>query len=451
MTDTIYALSSAAGRAGVAVVRASGPAAIAGLCTLSGRSPDSYLSRQAVVRTLHDPARNQILDHAMVIVFRAPASFTGEDTVEYHLHGGIAVVQGVMNALAQRQSHRMAQPGEFTRRAFENGKLDLTAAEAVADLIHAETESQRQQALLQMDGALYRLYEGWKERIAHLLALMEADLDFSDQDLPEDLILKVRPDLSDILAEMNLHLDDSHRGEILRDGFHIVILGAPNAGKSSLLNALARREAAIVSPIAGTTRDMIDVHLNLGGYAVILTDTAGLRGQDEIPADNAHAQIEAEGIRRAVERSKESHLKIFLYDGTMPIDPSFADMMDKNALCVANKMDCSGFNKADEMHVAISAQSGENVDRLLAEILLRIRQCLGQGGVEETMPSLTRARHREAIGHAVEHITRGMEAPLPELAAEDLRLTLRALGSLTGRVDIEDLLDMIFRDFCIGK
>ncbi len=454
MTDTIYALSSAVGRAGVAVVRASGPHAIAGLSALSGITVESYESRRASVRTLRDPQKHQILDHAMILVFRGPASFTGEDVVEYHLHGGPAVVQGIIQALSRLDGHRMAQPGEFTRRAFENGKLDLTAAEAVADLIHAETESQRQQALLQMDGALYRLYEGWKERIAHLLALMEADLDFSDQDLPEDLVIKVRPDLSDIRAAIAGHLDDSHRGEILRDGFRIVIIGPPNAGKSSLLNALARRDAAIVSPIAGTTRDMIDVHLNLGGYAVILTDTAGLR-TTESHAEDGHSHIEAEGIRRALARSKDAHLKIFLYDGTQPMDTSFAGMIDNNTLCVANKMDVAGFSAADTRHIRISAQDGTQIDQLLSVILSRIQQHLALvtdgDNPEEYQPSLTRARHREALSYAQEHIDRSMVAPLPELAAEDLRLALRALGSLTGRVDIEDLLDMIFRDFCIGK
>jgi tRNA modification GTPase len=227
--------------------------------------------------------------------------------------------------------------------------------------------------------------------------------------------------------------------------------------KSSLLNALARREAAIVSPIAGTTRDMIDVHLNLGGYAAILTDTAGLRRPSDgiIPVADDHAQIEAEGIRRALERSKDAHLKIFLYDGTLPIDESFADMMDANTLCVANKMDCDSFRKSEESHIAISARDGRNVENLLAAILTQIRRRLGQGDAVDSdhaaIPSLTRSRHREALTNAAEYITRGMSAPLPELAAEDLRLALRNLGSLTGRVDIEDLLDMIFRDFCIGK
>lgn len=437
--DTIFALSTAPGRAGVAVIRVSGPAAWQSLKRLT---TGDIVPRQTHLRRLTHPGTGIVLDQAMVIGFKAPASFTGEDCVEYHLHGGTAVVAGVLECLGHESGHRMALPGEFTRRAFENGKLDLTAAEAVADLIHAETESQKLQALRQMDGSLFRLYEGWKERIARILALMEADLDFSDQDLPEDMLLKVRPDVSDIKNEIEAHLQDGHRGEILRDGFHIIILGAPNAGKSSLVNALARRDVAIVSPLAGTTRDMIDVHLNLGGYAVILTDTAGLRDNRD---DSVHGQIEAEGIRRALARAENAHLRLYLIDGTEtnPVLPA----PDMRTMVVVNKSDAPDFTNRNADCV-ISVETGEGIDTLLALLHGRVKEQLETGG---DAPLLTRARHREALSLAVEHLDRSMVAPLPELATEDLRLALRALGSLTGRVDIEDLLDMIFRDFCIGK
>lgn len=439
-SDTIYALSTPLGRSGVAVLRVSGPAAWEGCATLCGgqKLPSP---RQVATRKLFDPATHEILDHAMVIGFRAPASFTGEDCMEYQIHGGTAIIDGVLKALSSLPHHRMAMPGEFTRRAFENGKLDLTAAEAIADLIHAETESQRLQALKQMDGALFHLYEGWKERLARILALMEADLDFSDQDLPEDLILKIAPDVTDMMGEIASHLSDGRRGELLRDGFKLVILGAPNAGKSSLLNKLVQREAAIVSPVAGTTRDVIDVHLNLGGYSVILADTAGLRGTDN--------DVEAEGINRAIGRAEQADIKILLFDGTRELDAATLSLKDDRSLVVFNKSDEAGFHVPVEERdvVQISVLCNEGIEKLIERIVSILKNIVGQSNA----PTLTRARHREALENAYTYLESSMVAPLPELAAEDIRMAVRSLGSLTGRVDVEDLLDMIFRDFCIGK
>ncbi len=439
MTDTIFALSTPAGRGGVAVVRASGHDAWAGLRALiAGQTlPDP---RNASLRKLYHPKSGEILDYGMVIGFRSPASFTGEDCIEYHLHGGTAIVQGVLNALSAQPNHRMALPGEFTRRAFENGKMDLTAAEAIADLIHAETEGQRLQALKQMDGALFRLYEGWKDRLVHLLALMEADLDFNDQDLPDDLLFKVRPDISDVLKDIVQHLEDGRRGELLRDGFRLVILGAPNAGKSSLLNQLVKREAAIVSDIAGTTRDVIDVHLNLGGYPVILADTAGLRGSDDT--------IEIEGMKRAMGRAEQADIKILLFDGTEKnFDAATIALKDDKTILVINKSDLASHKSGQDNAIFISAKTGAGLDELISAIIGRLQNMVGGSDA----PALTRARHREALQLARVSLERFMTAPLPELAAEDLRLAIRAIGSITGRVDVEDLLDMIFRDFCIGK
>ncbi len=439
MTDTIFALSTPVGRGGVAVIRASGHDAWAGLRALiAGQTlPDP---RNASLRKLYHPKSGEILDHGMVIGFRSPASFTGEDCVEYHLHGGTAIVQGVLNALSAQPNHRMALPGEFTRRAFENGKMDLTAAEAVADLIHAETEGQRLQALKQMDGALFRLYEGWKDRLVHLLALMEADLDFNDQDLPDDLLFKVRPDISDVLKDIVQHLEDGRRGELLRDGFRLVILGAPNAGKSSLLNQLVKRDAAIVSDIAGTTRDVIDVHLNLGGYPVILADTAGLRGSDDT--------IEIEGMKRAMGRAEQADIKILLFDGTEEnFDAATIALKDDKTILVINKSDLASHKSGQDNTIFISAKTGAGLDELISAIILRLQNMVGGSDA----PALTRARHREALQSARVSLERFMTAPLPELAAEDLRLAIRAIGSITGCVDVEDLLDMIFRDFCIGK
>ena len=436
--DTIYALSTPAGRSGVAVVRVSGPAAWDGCASLS-QSQKDLMPRQASTRKLYDPKTHEILDHAMVIGFRGPASFTGEDCMEYQIHGGTAIIDGVLRALSALPHHRMALPGEFTRRAFENGKMDLTAAEAIADLIHAETESQRLQALKQMDGALFNIYEAWKEKLARVLALMEADLDFFDQDLPEDLILKVTPDVTDMMQAIGSHLQDGRRGELLRDGFKLVILGAPNAGKSSLLNKLVQRDAAIVSSTAGTTRDVIDVHLNLGGYSVILADTAGLRGTDN--------DIEAQGIHRAISRADQADIKILLFDGTQELDAQTLALKDDKSIIVLNKSDEENFKSFHEGAIQISVLKNNGIEKLIARIVETLKNIVGSSDA----PALTRARHREALEKAYAALERSMGAPLPELAAEDIRMAVRYLGSLTGRVDVEDLLDMIFRDFCIGK
>ncbi|MDD3021274.1 MAG: tRNA uridine-5-carboxymethylaminomethyl(34) synthesis GTPase MnmE [Alphaproteobacteria bacterium] len=445
MYDTIYALSTPPGRGGIAVIRASGPEAWEGLRALSPQGKKLPPPRYATYWNLYDPEQAGILlDHAMVILFEVPHSFTGENIVEYHLHGGMSVVDGILKALARRPHHRLATPGEFTRRAFENGKMDLTSAEAIADLIHAETEEQRRQALQQMGGGLSKIYDAWKDRLAHLLALMEADLDFSDQDLPDDLLLRVRPDLSDIMEEITLHLDDNRRGEMLRDGIKLVILGAPNAGKSSLTNTLAQRDVAIVSPLAGTTRDIIDVHLNLGGYPVILSDTAGLR-PEQLGKSGQHT-IESEGIKRAIQRAEHADIKILLFDGSTTPDPNTLNLIDESSILVNNKSDLQKISSGGT-YLNISVKTGEGLDQLLSQIIEMIKTKIGQ---HET-PSLTKARHRTALEKTTEALSRSMTAPLPELAAEDLRLAVRYLGSITGRVDVEDLLDMIFRDFCIGK
>ncbi len=442
---TIYALSTPPGFGGIAVIRTSGPKAWAGLEKLLG--PNAHLPepRHAALRYLYNPEHPEdVLDHAMVLGFKAPASFTGEDSVEYHIHGGPSVVSSVLSALGHMDGFRMAVPGEFTRRAFENGKMDLTSAEAIADLIHAETEEQRRQALRQMSGSLEKIYEGWKDRLARILALMEADLDFSDQDLPDDILLKIRPDLSDIEGEIAEHLNDNRRGEMLRDGVKLVILGAPNAGKSSLINQLSQRDVAIVSPIAGTTRDTIDVHLNIGGYPVILTDTAGLR-PDEL-GQSDHETLEIEGIRRAIRKAESADLKILLFDSTAEADPHTLNLIDETAIVVLNKIDQSK-DQCGIDGIRISAKNGDGIDTLLGEIKKQVERLCGQ---QET-PSLTRLRHREALEDALCALENCATAPLPELAAEDVRLAIRDLGRITGRVDVEDLLDMIFRDFCIGK
>jgi tRNA modification GTPase len=339
----------------------------------------------------------------------------------------------------------LAEPGEFTRRAFEFGKMDLTEAEAVADLVDAETEAQRRQALRQMDGALGALYEDWRERLIRSLAHMEAWIDFPDEELPDDVVGTVREGIASMGAELERHLSDGGRGERLRDGIHIAIIGDPNVGKSTLLNTLAGRSAAIVSPHAGTTRDVIEIALDIGGYPVILADTAGLR--------EAVGEIEREGVRRAVHRAETADLKIVMFDG-QPSDNlsrSIASLVDKNTLVLFNKMDLGSVKEvrfADCFaSLPISLETGENVSGMMS----KLERLVSQRFDTSANPSLTRARHRSALVECRDALVRAVSAGSLELLAEDLRLAVRGLGRITGRVDVEDLLDVIFGEFCIGK
>ena len=438
--QTIFALATAPGKAGVSVFRISGKDAaqvIAKLCVPN----DVPEPRSAHLRKITDPQSGALIDHALILFFKAPHSFTGEDVVELQTHGGRAVASAVTEVLSALPQFRLAEPGEFTRRAFENGKMDLTEAEAIADLVHAETEAQRKQALRQMEGALGKFYEEWRARLARGLAYMEAAIDFSDEELPDDLIAKQSVELQNLRDAIAHHLDDNHRGERLRTGFSIAILGAPNAGKSSLLNALARREAAIVSPIAGTTRDVIEVHMDINGYPVMLADTAGLRESSDV--------IESEGIRRARARAASADLKLLVIDATSSDnDAALEKMIDHDTIVVLNKSDLAK-NPRPIPHasLALSALTGAGIDVLLQKLTQEIDMRFGMNEA----PPLTRARHRTALEECVSHLDRALQAPMVDQRAEDVRLAMRALGRITGRVDVEDLLDIIFRDFCIGK
>ncbi|MGK2872550.1 MAG: tRNA uridine-5-carboxymethylaminomethyl(34) synthesis GTPase MnmE [Alphaproteobacteria bacterium] len=438
--DTIFAMATAPGRAGVAVLRLSGPRSGSIAELLAGSLP---AARKAAFRTFRDEFGNSI-DQGLLLWFPAPNSFTGEAVVELHLHGGHAIVEYMLRILARLPGTRAAQAGEFSRRAFENGKLDLTAVEGLADLVAAETEAQRRQALRQMEGRLGALYEEWRVRLLQSQAYLEADIDFTDEELPDGLYSTVFISLTELCTEIRTHLADNQRGEILRRGYRIAILGAPNVGKSSLLNMLAKREAAIVTPVAGTTRDVIEVNLDLGGYPVSLVDTAGLRRTDDV--------IEAEGIRRAKSIAGTADLRLLVFDaGTWPdLNIDTLEWRDQTALCVINKIDLHpGISKPIDDHIHISVLNGTGVDELLQRIQNVVAARLGGG---ET-PGLTRERHRRDLLLCLECLERalGQTPQEVELIAEDVRLAARSLGRITGRTDVEDMLDVLFGELCIGK
>ncbi|MDH5722913.1 MAG: tRNA uridine-5-carboxymethylaminomethyl(34) synthesis GTPase MnmE [Alphaproteobacteria bacterium] len=445
MEHTIYALATAKGMSGVAIIRVSGPQALESFKTLTDR--DKVESRFATRVDLKHPVSRETMDKAIAIFFASPKSFTGEDIAEYHIHGGPAVIDAVLEALSHCKNHRLAEPGEFTRRAFENGKMDLTEAEGLNDLIHAQTQLQKEQALEQMSGSLTSLYEGWAEDLKTMLAYLEADLEFPDEDLPEGIFPTLIPKIKALIGSIENHLNDNRRGELLRDGIKVAIIGAPNAGKSSLLNAVAQRDVAIVSDIAGTTRDVMEVYLNISGYPVILSDTAGLR-PDQITGDSAQDIIEAEGIRRALKCAREADIKLLVYDATNKVlDPHTQALEDENSIILLNKIDAGINAPKPEKALEISVKKDQGLGTLIERLTAYIETIAGRS----SGPALTRERHREALICCAEALHRALEAKLPEMSAEDLRIAIRYLGKITGRVDVEDLLDVIFKDFCIGK
>ena len=458
--STIFALSSGRPPAAIAVVRISGPQARLALERLTGRVPRP---RQATLVRVRESKNGEVIDEALALWFPAPASETGEDVAELQLHGGHAVIAGVLKALSAVKDCRMAEPGEFTRRAFENGKLDLTAVEGLGDLIAAETAAQRRQAFRQLKGLIGDRAEAWRQRLIGALALVEARIDFSDEaDVPEDLISPAVKIARGLRNEIAAALADGGRGERLRDGLVVAIAGPPNAGKSTLFNRLARREAAIVSPFAGTTRDVIEVHLDLDGYPVTVVDTAGIR--------EAAEPVEQEGVRRARARAAAADLVLWVTDvsvegrasaqlpglkGDAPqwLVENKVDLLKASASSGSFARSC-GHPKRDEFEFvfSISAQRGEGLDALFGALAEFARKSFP---VAEAAV-VTRARHRGALDDTTAALDRAVgesaaKTPREEVIAEELRHAAWALGRLTGRVDVEDVLDKIFRDFCIGK
>jgi len=449
MADTIFALSSGAVPSGVAVIRVSGPKTQEIVNAVTGRVP---YPRKAMLAKLKDPQTLDLLDEAVVIFFEGPASFTGEDVAEFQCHGGRAVVSRLLSVLGGFDDCRPAEPGEFTRRAFDRGRMDLTEVEGLADLIAAETESQRKQAMRQMGGALGVLYEDWRRRLIHMRAMIEADFDFADEeDVPGSVADEVWREAADLRAEIADHLERSKSGERLRAGLQVVLMGAPNAGKSSLLNAIAGRDVAIVTEEAGTTRDVIEVHLDLGGYPVTLVDTAGLRQTEGI--------VEREGIRRAEERGRAADLVLWAVEpgGIEQDNPSAGLPADLRASVpvwtVNTKADLETLPEQDSsgmtLEIACSTKTAEGMNHLLSRLTRFAEETISLGEA----PLATRERHRHYLKECLAGLKAAVDSHhLPaELRAEDLRRAADALGRITGRIDVEDLLDVIFRDFCIGK
>lgn len=434
--DTIFALSSGPPPSGLAVIRLSGPNVRFALETMSGVVPSP---RRAVLADICDRNR-KVIDRGLVLYFPGPHSFTGEDCAEFQVHGGMAVIGAMLSALSSIPDLRSAEPGEFSRRAFENGKMDLTAVEGLADLISAETEAQRKMALEQSNGSLQEVYSRWRKELIRIRAMIEADFDFADEeDVSGSVVQTIWTNVGSLRNEIALHLENARAGEIIRNGYRVAIVGAPNAGKSSLLNALAKRDVAIVSEEAGTTRDVLEVRLDLNGYNVILFDTAGIR--------SGAASIEQEGIRRARATASAADLVLELYEpgvnsGLIDIDP-------ERLIKVASKSDLRGHDDVYPYDCDVSVRTDRGLEALID--LLTKRVSYSTSSSSSSLPN--RQRHREYLQRcldALDEVLHSPETPL-EMRAELLRIAGDMIGRLTGAIDTEDLLDVIFSEFCIGK
>lgn len=442
-TDTIFAFATAPIRSGVAVLRISGqhiPSVFAALSLTKPLTP-----RMAQLVVLRDSVSQELIDEALALYFPAPHSFTGEDVLELHIHGSKAVMNRLLGVLGALPSLRLAEAGEFSRRAFINGKMDLIEAEGLADLIDAETTMQARQALRQMRGDMGRVYEQLRIDVLRVLALLEAYMDFPDEDIPESVLNTINDDVKSLCSQIETLLADEKTGERIRDGVEVIILGAPNAGKSSLLNAIAKRDVAIVSPEMGTTRDMIEVHLNLGGCPVTIIDTAGLR--------DTEGYVEKEGIKRALERAENASIIIELYD--LVTETEFISKSswesDISTIKVGNKLDiCSqdnlSYNYPKDM-ILISTVTGQGIDKLITTIKCIASENLSQ---HESV-IITRERHRKALEETLSHLARFDNTAPIELNGEECRRATHALGRVTGKVSVDDVLDIVFSTFCIGK
>lgn len=442
--STIFALATAPLKAGVAIIRVSGPKASVALSKLiKNKLPED---RVACTRKIYNPSTDQLIDDALILYFKAPRSFTGEDVVELHIHGSKAVIAELTDCLSNLPDLRMAEAGEFSRRAFENNKMDLTQAEGLADLIDAETKIQAKFALRQAQGELHTLYESWRGQLLEALANIEAYIDFPDEELPQELTKAIDDKVGSLKNNLKSYLINNKNNERIRDGLYIAILGAPNAGKSSLINLLAKRDVAIVSEIAGTTRDVIEAHMDIGGYPVVLADTAGLR-------DKAR-KIEGEGVKRALDRAKNADLKIIVFDARKlkTLDKKSVDLIDGNSIVLINKIDLAdNKNMPKEISniqpICVSVNDNKNIDLLINSIKSFAENFFNISDG----PIISRLRHKNLLNDALSNLERFDINNDLDLAAEDLRLAARSLGRITGKIDVENILDEIFSNFCIGK
>ncbi len=442
---TIYALSSGPGISGVAIVRISGPEASEVIKLLTGKEIPK--PRMATLRKINNINTSKLIDEGIVIWFPGPESYTGEDMAEIHVHGGKAVVLALQNEISRIKNCRIAEPGEFTKIAFQNGKINLLKAESIADLISAETEIQRLQAVKIMKGKSSEKFNQLRDKLLKLLSFIEAKIDFPDEDLPDENINKIKKDSKDVFNEIKKILDDQKVGEIIREGFKIAIVGPTNAGKSSLLNNLSNREVAIVSEIAGTTRDVIEVHLNIDGYPVIISDTAGIR--------NSKDEIEKKGIKLSLNKAENADLKLVVVDAkNIDLSGFLNDLIKNDSILVVNKSDLLK-EKLDRKiakldHVLISLKDNLNIDKLISKIKNNIKNKF----ISEEDIIITRERHRQHLVQCAVHLKSFSEKNDKkdfDKAAEDLRLATRHLGMIVGKVDVEEILGSIFNDFCIGK
>ena len=443
---TIYALSTVFGKSGVAVIRISGAKAFDVISQMTDLDVSKIVSRKMYLTKFYNPVSRETLDNSLLVAFKSPASFTGEDTVEINCHGSKAVIRSFLTALSALPDFRLAEPGEFSRRSFYNGKMDLTEADGLADLIDAETSLQQKVALQQMGGNLFNLYNDWRSRLVSILSYIEAYIDFPDENIPEDTVFKIENGVFKISEEIEKHIQYNKIEERLRDGFKVVIAGPTNAGKSSLINAIVKRNVAIVSDIAGTTRDVIETYVDIQGFPVIFSDTAGLRETSD--------EIEQIGVKLAKDKIAEADFCLFMFDAAVDTPEIFSEYLNKIEvpyLFVANKMDkINEAEKADLIKngcALISAKESKNIS-VITETIYKTFQDMYEKG---TAQLITRQRYKEALGECLQNLSRFNLHKEIELAAEDIRLACRAIGKITGQVEVDEILDKIFSSFCIGK
>ena len=442
---TIYALSTLFGKSGVAIIRISGKAAFSVFDKMTNVAATDVIGRKMYHTEIFDAVSHETLDDCLVVGFRAPHSFTGEDTVEINCHGSKAVIRSVLESLSALPDFRLAEAGEFSRRAFYNGKMDLTAADGLADLIDAETKIQQKTALRQMGGTLFNLYDSWREELVAMQAYLEAFIDFPDEEIPQDTVFKIENTVFKLIKEISSHIEDNKIEERLRDGFQVVISGPTNAGKSSLINTIVKRNVAIVSDIAGTTRDVIDAYVDINGFPVIFSDTAGLR-------DSGDA-IEQIGIKLAREKIATADFNIFLFDAENTEPSIFEEYLAEgnSYLLVANKADKLSAERKAELEksgcLLISAKHNQNISAITDRLAAYFESIYQQSSAS----LITRHRYKEALLECLDNLHRFNLNKEIELAAEDIRLACRAIGKITGRVEVDEILDKIFSSFCIGK